>query len=227
MKPPLLNFSWTQITQFFAFNFSLYMRQFRQPGHQALDMVGDGPNGGYGEPVFASFSGTARTSHNHPTKGNSVDIHAGNMMLRYFHLSEILVGDGQLVGEGQVIGRIGNTGYVLPKPTQYNPKAGAHLHFEVLINGLRVDPVPLLYKEGDRFAYKLKKNLYPLPLHSDDVAFLHTLLRLENVASFQPTGLFGPLTTYSVMKLQSRNGITPAPACGPQTRRLLSKYSIS
>lgn len=45
------------------------------------------------------------------------------------HLSKFLVKAGSAVKKGQVIALSGNSGYVLPKPTWYNPSSGSHLHY--------------------------------------------------------------------------------------------------
>jgi murein DD-endopeptidase MepM/ murein hydrolase activator NlpD len=52
----------------------------------------------------------------------------------YAHLSSITVSAGDSVGQGQQIGVIGDTGY----------STGVHLHFEVIDNGTRVDPLSYL-----------------------------------------------------------------------------------
>jgi murein DD-endopeptidase MepM/ murein hydrolase activator NlpD len=52
----------------------------------------------------------------------------------YFHLSETLAGEGELLKKGAVLGRVGSTGR----------SSGPHLHFGVVIRGARVDPLALL-----------------------------------------------------------------------------------
>lgn len=51
----------------------------------------------------------------------------------YAHMSSYApnISVGQYVTSDQYIGYMGNTGYVLPKPTASNPDAGTHLHLEV------------------------------------------------------------------------------------------------
>lgn len=66
--------------------------------------------------------------------GNMVLIDHGNgFKTRYAHLSQIMVISGQTVGKGQVVGRMGSTGH----------STGPHTHFEIILNGVRVNP--LLY----------------------------------------------------------------------------------
>ena len=55
---------------------------------------------------------------------------------RYSHLFRYAVKKGDCVEAGQVIGKMGNTGL----------STGPHLHFEILVDGKFVDPVPLLPK---------------------------------------------------------------------------------
>lgn len=53
------------------------------------------------------------------------------LQTRYAHLSSVCVSKGDTVKEGQIIGYTGQTGNV----------SGAHLHFEVILNGTRVNPL--------------------------------------------------------------------------------------
>jgi murein DD-endopeptidase MepM/ murein hydrolase activator NlpD len=52
-------------------------------------------------------------------------------MSGYWHLSQIDVQVGQTVERGEVLGRVGNTGL----------STGAHLHWEMRVMGIPVDPL--------------------------------------------------------------------------------------
>lgn len=68
-------------------------------------------------------------------------IHNGNLSTLYGHLSSILINDEQFVNKGDVIGYSGGTpGMVGSGPFV----TGAHLHFEVRLNGIPVDPLGYL-----------------------------------------------------------------------------------
>jgi murein DD-endopeptidase MepM/ murein hydrolase activator NlpD len=58
----------------------------------------------------------------------------GGIETLYAHLSSIVVSQGQTVAQGEELGVIGSTGY----------STGTHLHFEVIDNGTRVNPVAYL-----------------------------------------------------------------------------------
>jgi len=67
--------------------------------------------------------------------GNSVVLdHGWGMYSMYFHLSEVLVQEGETVERGSVLGLAGSTGRA----------TGPHLHWGVKINGARVDPLSLI-----------------------------------------------------------------------------------
>ena len=89
----------------------------------------------YGQEVYAAGDGKVIPPTSYGINrglGNLVKIeHPNGYTSIYAHLSEIVVSVGDNVKSGQLIGRVGNSGNVLPKPTSDNPQAGKHLHFEV------------------------------------------------------------------------------------------------
>ncbi len=69
--------------------------------------------------------------------GNYVELeHGGGISTKYCHLKygSIKVRVGQIVEKGQELGYMGDTGYTF----------GAHLHLEVKVNGVCVDPLPYI-----------------------------------------------------------------------------------
>jgi biotin carboxyl carrier protein len=85
-----------------------------------------------GAPVRAPAGGVVILTGDHFFSGKAIYIdHGQGLISMYFHLSEILVEDGQTVTKGQTpIGLVGKTGRV----------TGAHLHYGVYLNGARIDP---------------------------------------------------------------------------------------
>lgn len=98
--------------------------------HDGVDIDGD-----MGDPIYAVASGIVTWSGRRSTYGELVEIsHAGGYVTRYAHNSLNLVAVGDYVQRGQEIARIGRTGRV----------TGSSLHFEVLRNGVSVNPVDFL-----------------------------------------------------------------------------------
>lgn len=116
------------------------------PNHKGIDFCTKGATGNtYGKEIRAAADGKVLSAEYHSSWGNNVFIDHGNgVCTRYAHCSKMLVKKGDTVKQGQVIAIVGNTGNVSPAPTEANPHAGAHLHFEVWINGTRVNPAPYL-----------------------------------------------------------------------------------
>lgn len=114
--------------------------------HKGIDFCTRGATGNtYGKEIRAAADGTVYSAEYHYSWGNNVYINHGNgVYTRYAHCSRMVVSAGQHVSQGQVIAYVGNTGNVSPRPSASNPHAGAHLHFEVWVNGTRVNPAPWL-----------------------------------------------------------------------------------
>lgn len=84
-----------------------------------------------GTPIYASSGGTVARAGAIGSYGNVIYInHPDGRQTRYAHLSRILVRPGQKVKQGETIALSGNTGVT----------TGPHVHFEMLINGVQVDP---------------------------------------------------------------------------------------
>lgn len=104
--------------------------------HGGIDIVRPGGNSA-GLTIIAADSGTVTSAGYHYSWGYNIVINHGNgLSTRYAHMipGSFKVSTGQRVYAGQPIGRIGSSGNV----------TGPHLHFEVMVNGNRVDPLPYL-----------------------------------------------------------------------------------
>jgi murein DD-endopeptidase MepM/ murein hydrolase activator NlpD len=96
-------------------------------------------------PIFAVQKGVIkRVGFEAGGYGNFVEIDHGNgLSTLYAHLEEVYVKAGDIVSQGQAIGQMGATG----------DATGVHVHFEVHVNGDRVDPQP--YLPSDQYAQYL------------------------------------------------------------------------
>lgn len=138
--------------------------------HQAIDLRTQ-INNIYIRPVYAAEDGTVDQTQNWDghtrtgmqSYGNMVRIkHAPykkqTLQTRYAHLSSYCVKVGQKVKEGELIGYSGVTGNVF----------GAHLHFEVILNGKRTNPLVWLDSDfttasGQVFTYRAGEHAVQLP----------------------------------------------------------------
>ena len=84
---------------------------------------------------MAAHSGTVLVSGWNDSYGNQVLLNNGaGLSTRYAHMTQTAVTAGEAVTAGQVIGYVGNTG----------DSTGFHLHFEVMQNGVRVNPMDMV-----------------------------------------------------------------------------------
>lgn len=90
-----------------------------------------------GSPIYAAMDGKVIYAGWIKGYGKVVKIeHSGNLQTIYGHCSVLRVSEGKTVKKGEQIADVGSTGN----------STGPHLHFEVLVNGVPVNPYPYIYK---------------------------------------------------------------------------------
>lgn len=98
--------------------------------HKAIDLAAN-----KGTAIYAAAAGTVVSSGWNGNYGYCILIDHGNgLQTRYAHASALYVKAGTVVSQGDVLAAVGSTGY----------STGNHLHFEVIINGTRVNPAPYI-----------------------------------------------------------------------------------
>ncbi len=105
--------------------------------HTAVDIKADKTS-----VIKAAADGIVKSIVNDPRYGLTVIVNHDNGYQSIYSnlLTAEFVVEGEEVKQGQTIMSVGNTGNVSPRPTPSNPKGGAHLHFEIMINGTKVNP---------------------------------------------------------------------------------------
>ena len=103
---------------------------FGNAGHRGTDIPAP-----EGTPILAAHSGTVLVSGWNDSYGNQVLLDNGaGLSTRYAHMTQTAVTAGEAVTAGQVIGYVGSTG----------DSTGNHLHFEVMQDGVRVNPMDMV-----------------------------------------------------------------------------------
>jgi len=96
-----------------------------------------------GTPIYAAGDGVVKRAGRNGGYGNYVQIrHNGEFSTAYAHLSRILVEPGERVQQGDVIGRVGSTGR----------STGPHLHYEIIRNGQKVNPMSVRFQPAIKLA---------------------------------------------------------------------------
>ncbi|RLT39430.1 MAG: M23 family peptidase [Chloroflexi bacterium] len=94
--------------------------------HSGEDLAADA-----GTPVTVAAPGRVAWAGEMPIRGNSVVVdHGGGVMTGYHHMQDYVVSAGQQIEAGTLIGHVGSTGF----------STGPHLHWELTIYGVNVDP---------------------------------------------------------------------------------------
>ena len=98
--------------------------------HTGIDFRGD-----KGDQIYATADGVVANAFRNGGYGNYVLIDHGNgYSSAYAHMQKYLVHKGDRIKRGQLIGLIGNTGR----------STGSHLHYEIMLNGMAVNPYKFL-----------------------------------------------------------------------------------
>lgn len=102
----------------------------RREFHNGLDIAAAS-----GTPVYVTADGEVTMASYNGSYGRMVEIdHGRGIRTSYSHLSKYVVQDGDRVYKGQLIAYVGSTGR----------STGPHLHYEVLLNGVPVNPTNYL-----------------------------------------------------------------------------------
>lgn len=97
-----------------------------------------------GTPVYATADGIIGRADWFSSYGLYISInHGASMETRYAHLSRLAVAAGDSVKKGDLIGYVGSTGR----------STGPHLHYEVRVDGLAVNPIPYMVESEAQLAY--------------------------------------------------------------------------
>jgi len=106
-------------------------------GHTAIDFNGMGEKW-RGKEVLAGYRGKVVTSAWRKDRGYYVEIEVWHgdvkRVIGMAHFSKLLVQQGAKVSENTPVGLMGDTGY----------SEGVHVHYYVIMNGVRVNPITLL-----------------------------------------------------------------------------------
>lgn len=124
-----------------------YIQAFNvSTGHKAVDYAAT-----YGTPIRSVGNGTVISAGWYGGCGNRVSIrHNATYATNYCHLSKFAVKSGQKVTQGQVIGYVGSTGF----------STGPHLHYEMVKNGAKVNPLLEILPPGKPIANENKERFF-------------------------------------------------------------------
>ncbi|MFU7526957.1 M23 family metallopeptidase [Qipengyuania sp. ASV99] len=109
------------------------LRQRRR--HNGVDLAAP-----MGTPVYATADGIVGRADWFSSYGLYISLdHGADLETRYAHLSRLAVAAGERVHKGDIIGYVGSTGR----------STGPHLHYEVRVDGLAVNPIPYMLESEE------------------------------------------------------------------------------
>lgn len=96
-----------------------------------------------GTPVYATADGIVGRADRFSSYGLYVSIdHGAELETRYAHMSRLAVSAGDRVRKGDIVGYVGSTGR----------STGPHLHYEVRVDGMAVNPIPYMVETDVQIA---------------------------------------------------------------------------
>lgn len=145
--------------------------------HKGVDMAWNSSYGGAYPPVYAPADGKVVTSAYDSSYGNYVMIeHATGVRTLMAHMKELpIVKVGQKVVRGQRVGTQGSTGN----------STGPHVHFEVRLDGVKVDPVLYTFAYPNQIVNKATESAYGI-MHYEPIKYYgHPVERNSKVDQFR------------------------------------------
>ena len=135
---PISNKTLTQLHTTFGLRYHPLLGYVRD--HKGLDFTAD-----IGTPVYATGDGVVEKAYFSGSYGNVIflDHHYG-YQTRYAHLSGFNIKVGEKIKRGEIIGFVGNTGL----------SGGPHLHYEVLFNGVQINPINFFQRDLSNKEYE-------------------------------------------------------------------------
>ena len=112
-------------------------------GHRAIDYAAPS-----GTPIRSVGDGTVSFAGWNGSYGNMVSVrHNGTYSTNYAHMSKMAVKKGAKVKQGDIIGYVGSTGF----------STGPHLHYEMVKNGTKVNPLAEVLPPGKSLSAENKE----------------------------------------------------------------------
>lgn len=193
--------------------------------HGGIDIQGE-----VGDPIVAFAGGVVQVAPGNADAGNTVRIqHDDGSMTKYFHLDEFTVRNGQRVEAGDQIGTMGRTGNT---PTH----GDTHLHFELIRDGRRVDPLPVL-RGSEQIDPANVTRAAPSPgamqLGASGAAVIALQEQLNQLGYRgedgqrleTKSGVFGPQTDHALRVFQTDSGIKVDGIYGGESRTAIESAS--
>ena len=108
----------------------------RRRAHKGVDLAAP-----TGTPIYATADGIVGRADWFSSYGLYISIdHGADLETRYAHMSRLAVAAGDRVQKGDIIGYVGSTGR----------STGPHLHYEVRVDGVAVNPIPYMVETEEQ-----------------------------------------------------------------------------